>query len=100
MNSAQKKQFKTEAHLLNPVLTIGQAGLTESVLKELEITLDTHELIKIKIRAEKEDRKQISNQIIEESKAELVQSIGQIIVIYRKKPPAPKVEKNAGPRRR
>mgnify|MGYP000291148004 FL=1 len=99
MNSAQKKQFKTEAHLLKPVLIIGQAGLTESVLKELEITLDTHELIKIKIRAEKEDRNKIRDQIIEESKAELVQSIGQIIVIYRKKP-EPKVEKNTGPRRR
>jgi len=99
VNSAQKKQFKTEAHLLKPVLIIGQAGLTESVLKELEITLDTHELIKIKIRAEKEDRNKIRDQIIEESKAELVQSIGQIIVIYRKKP-EPKVEKNTGPRRR
>ena len=99
MNSAQKKQFKTEAHLLKPVLIIGQAGLTESVLKELEITLDTHELIKIKIRAEKEDRNKIRDQIIEESKAELVQSIGQIIVIYRKKP-VPKVKKITGPRQR
>ena len=98
MNSEKKKQFKAKAHLLNPVIMIGQAGLTESVLKEIEITLDTHELIKIKIRAEKEDRKQICDQIIERSKAELIQSIGQIIVIYRKKP---NIEvKPAGPRRR
>ncbi len=98
MNSEKKKQFKAKAHLLNPVIMIGQAGLTESVLKEIEITLDTHELIKIKIRAEKEDRNQICNQIIAESKAELIQSIGQIIVIYRKKP---NIEvKPAGPRRK
>ena len=98
MNSEKKKQLKTQAHLLKPVIMVGQAGLTESVLKEIEITLDTHELIKIKIRAEKEDRNQICNQIIAESKAELIQSIGQIIVIYRKKP---NIEvKPAGPRRR
>jgi len=99
VNSAQKKQFKTQAHLLNPVLTVGQAGLTEPVLKELEITLDTHELIKIKVRAERDERKLIQDQIITATKAELIQSIGQIIVIYRKKP-EPKVVKNTGPRRR
>ena len=99
MNSAKLKQFKAQAHLLKPVLTIGQAGLTESVLNELEITLDTHELIKIKIRAERDDRKTIQAEIISASKSELIQSIGQIIVIYRKKP-EPKIEKVTGPRRR
>ncbi len=86
MNSAQKKRLKAQAHSLKPVLTVGQSGLTESVLKELEITLDTHELLKIKIRADKEQRKQIRDQIINESQAELIQSIGQIIVVYRKNP--------------
>ncbi len=99
MNSVKNKQFKVQAHLLKPVIIVGQAGLTESVLKEIEITLDTHELIKIKIRADKDERKVICEQIITESKAELIQSIGQIIVIYRKKP-EPKVEKVTGPRRR
>jgi len=86
VNSAQKKRLKAQAHSLKPVLTVGQSGLTESVLKELEITLDTHELLKIKIRADKEQRKQIRDQIIIESQAELIQSIGQIIVVYRKNP--------------
>jgi len=99
VNSVRKKQFKAQAHLLKPVIIVGQAGLTESVLKEIDITLDTHELIKIKIRAERDDRKVIQEQIVAESKAELIQSIGQIIVIYRKKPEV-KVEKITGPRRR
>jgi RNA-binding protein len=86
VNSAQHKKLKTQAHLLKPVVTIGQSGLTESVLQETEITLNTHELIKIKIRAEKEVRKQITEQIIKATQAELIQSIGQIIVIYRKNP--------------
>ncbi|MCK5888807.1 MAG: YhbY family RNA-binding protein [Methylococcales bacterium] len=86
MNSARNKQLKTQAHLLNPVITVGQQGLTESVLKELDITLKNHELIKIKIRAERELRKQISVNIIEATQAELIQSIGQIIVIYKINP--------------
>lgn len=99
MNSVRKKQLKAQAHILKPVIIIGQAGLTESVLKEIEITLDTHELIKIKIRAEREDRKLIRDQIVTDTRAELIQSIGQIIVVYRKKPEK-KVEKVTGPRRR
>jgi len=86
VNSARKKQLKAQAHSLKPVIIVGQSGLTESVLKEIEITLDTHELIKIKIRAEKEVRNQIRDQVIANTHSELIQTIGQIIVIYRKKP--------------
>lgn len=100
VNSARKKQLRTQAHLLKPVIIVGQSGLTEAVLKEIETTLDTHELIKIKIRADKEERKLIREQITADSKADLIQSIGQIIVIYRKKPEPKKPEKNTGPRRR
>lgn len=99
MNSARKKQLKAQAHLLKPVIIVGQSGLTESVLKETEVTLDMHELIKIKIRAEKEERKKIREQMVAKTHAELIQSIGQIIVLYRKKPEK-KEEKITGPRRR
>ncbi|OQK17999.1 RNA-binding protein [Methyloprofundus sedimenti] len=104
MNSEQLKQMKALAHELKPVIMIGQAGLTVAVLKEIEIALDTHELIKIKIRAEREARKQIQQQICTETKAELIQGIGQIIVIYRKKPeeakkkPAPHTRRRDGTR--
>ena len=85
MNSEKKKQFKAQAHVLKPVIIIGQNGLTESVLKEIEITLETHELIKIKIRADREERKQICQQIVTKTQSEQIQTIGQILVIYRKK---------------
>ena len=86
MNSAIKKQLKAQAHSLKPVIIVGQSGLKESVIKEIEITLNTHELIKIKIRDEKEVRNQIRDKIIADTHSELIQTIGQIIVIYRKKP--------------
>ena len=86
MDSARKKQLKAQAHSLKPVIIVGQSGLTESVLKEIEITLDTHELIKIKIRAEKLERNQIRDQIVTDTQSELILTIGQIIVIFRRKP--------------
>jgi len=100
VNSEQQKQMITRAHALKPVVMIGQAGLTEAVLKEIESALDTHELIKIKVRAERTERQHIQAHICTETQAELIQSIGQVLVIYRKKPEAtPKKQKQA-PRRR
>lgn len=86
MNPIVKKQLKAQAHALNPVVMIGQAGLTEAVIKEINIALDVHELIKIRIRAERDERQDISQQICAATTAELVQSIGQIAVLYRKNP--------------
>lgn len=86
MNNADKKKFKAQAHALKPVIMIGHAGLTAAVLAEIERALDFHELIKIRVRAEREDRERISNEICTTTKTELIQKIGQISVIYRKNP--------------
>ena len=86
MNAAEIRKLRATAHNLNPVVMIGQSGLTAAVLAEIEGALNAHELIKIKIRAEKEERLQISQQICEETGAVLIQNIGQIAVVYRKNP--------------
>lgn len=65
---------------------IGQSGLTKAVLTEIKSALVTHELIKIKIRAERDLRKQMSAEICLKTQAELIQTIGQITVIYRHNP--------------
>lgn len=86
MNNVDKKRYKAQAHALKPVVMIGNAGLTPAVLLEIERALDIHELIKIKIRAERDERELMSTQICVDTKAELIQKIGQIIAIYRKNP--------------
>ena len=86
MNSADKKKLRAEAHTLKPVVMIGQSGLTAAVLAEIELALNSHELIKVKIRAERDDRKLISEKICTDTGAELIQTIGQIAVIYRPNP--------------
>lgn len=86
MNAANKKKLRAEAHALKPVVLIGQAGYTAAVLAEIELALDSHELIKIKIRADRDERKRISDNICADTGAELIQTIGQIAVIYRLNP--------------
>ncbi len=86
MNPILKKKLKAQAHALNPVVMIGQAGLTNEVLNEINIALDVHELIKVRIRAERDDRRIMSEQIVTATQAENIQSIGQIGVFYRKNP--------------
>ena len=71
-------------HALKPVVMVGQHGLSESVLAELESTMTKHELLKIKIRSEdKNEKQQMINKIVELSQSHLVQVIGNIVVIYR-----------------
>lgn len=65
---------------------IGQSGLTSGVLAELDQALNIHELLKVRIRAERDERKLITEKICADSGAELIQSIGQIAVIYRLNP--------------
>lgn len=86
MKAVDKKKFRADAHALKPVVMIGQAGFTAAVMAEIELALDTHELIKVRIRAERDERKLISEKICQEAGAELIQAIGQIIVLYRLNP--------------
>ena len=84
LTTKQKQFLKGLAHHLNPVVMLGNNGLTEGVLAEIDNALDYHELIKIKIAgAERETKQLIINAIVRETKASKVQTIGHILVLYR-----------------
>lgn len=84
LTTNQKKFLRGIAHNINPMIIIGANGVTESLMKELESTLEHHEILKIKMAsADRDDRKQIIDYILEQTGALLVQSIGKICVIYR-----------------
>jgi len=86
MNSLQRKNLKTKAHHLKPVIRIGQHGVSESVIAETNITLDTHELIKVQIQqGERDDRIAAAQSLCEKTSAELVHHIGKVFVLYRKR---------------
>ncbi|QSA98925.1 ribosome assembly RNA-binding protein YhbY [Methylococcus sp. EFPC2] len=87
MKSDQKKLLRAQAHALKPVVITGQAGLSEAVLNEINLALEHHELIKVRLNAaDREARKEMSDRICTELKAELVQTLGHIAVIYRLNP--------------
>lgn len=85
MDTAFKKALKAQAHHLKPVVLLGAKGLTEAVKAETDIALLSHELIKVKINgAEKEDRLNIAIELCDQLHAELVQMIGNTVIMYRK----------------
>lgn len=80
----QKKQLRLKAAQLQPVVLIGNKGLTDAVHKEIEVALVAHELIKIRYHQKERDfRLQTAELICQQHQADLVQSIGHVIVIYR-----------------
>ena len=84
MNSKQISYLRGLAHNLNPVVMISNKGLTEGVLKEINICLDAHELIKIKVmNDDKALRTQMLNDICEQTMSTAVHHIGKQLVIYR-----------------
>jgi RNA-binding protein len=88
----QKKKLRRLAHGLKPVVMIGAAGLTDNIVREIDSSLEYHELIKLRVSAEdRQDRDQMINSICEQTKAELVQRIGHIAVLFRRNAQKPKI---------
>ncbi|QCR34946.1 ribosome assembly RNA-binding protein YhbY [Nissabacter sp. SGAir0207] len=84
LSNKQKQHLKGLAHPLKPVVMLGNNGLTEGVLAEIEQALAHHELIKVKIAAEERETKAlIVDAIVRETGAANVQVIGNILVLYR-----------------
>ena len=81
---SQRRFLRAKAHECHPVVMIGEAGLSASVLKELENSLASHELIKIKVHSsDRTLRESQLAEIVEKLHAAAVQHIGKILVIYR-----------------
>jgi RNA-binding protein len=84
LTNNQKKYLRSLAHDLKPVVMVGQHGLSDAVLAELQSSMEIHELLKIKVRAEnREEKQQIIDKIVASSEAAIVQVIGGVLVIYK-----------------
>ena len=81
----ERKRLRQIGHTLNPVVMVGDKGLSESVIEELNRALNDHELIKVKVVAEdREARAALISDIVAASESEIVQTIGKIALIYKK----------------
>lgn len=84
LNEKQKRHLRALAHSLKPVVIIGGAGLTEGVLNEIDLSLEHHELIKVRVSAEdREARNRMIEEICRKTNSQLVQRIGHIGIFYR-----------------
>lgn len=83
----KKSEMRAKAHTLKPVVLLGQHGYTPAVSAEIDHALNDHELIKVKLGGEdRSERNAIIATICQELDAELIQTIGKIVVLYRKNP--------------
>ena len=92
LKASQKKNLRALAHHLKPLVTVADNGLSEPVVAEIERALDDHELVKIKLRADRDQRKAWARDITEKCGAELVQAIGQTASFYRRHPEKPVID--------
>lgn len=84
MQASLKQALKARAHHLQPVVILGNKGLTQAVIDETNQALLAHELIKVKINGvEKEARLTTARELVSQLQAELVQIIGNIAILYR-----------------
>ncbi len=91
--SKLRKTLRAAGHHLQPIVQVGNQGLTERVLAQLSEALDHHELVKVKVGTESpEDRFEVADRIREEGKAQVAQVLGRTILAYRKHPKKPKYE--------
>jgi len=84
LNKKQLKHLKAMSHKLKPVVIVGNAGVTDAVLNEIDSSIEHHELIKVRLNAaDRKERKTMMDQICRTVHAALVNDIGHIAVFYR-----------------
>lgn len=85
LTNAEKKRFRSIGHQLNPIVTVAEKGLAENVSAEINRALNDHELIKIKLAVgDREHKDVIITEIQDTFSASVVQSIGHVVLLYRK----------------
>ncbi|MGN0915285.1 MAG: ribosome assembly RNA-binding protein YhbY [Succinivibrio sp.] len=84
LNSHQRQFLKAQAHSLKPVILLGNDGLSEAVLKELDSSIEHHELIKIRLNAG-DSRKEQAELAAKAVQAELVSVVGRVAVLFRQR---------------
>lgn len=100
ITSKQRSYLKGLAHNLEPIVMIGKGGLTENIIKEMDVCLENRELIKVKIQEGCElSPKETANQVAETLKAEFVQAIGRKFTLYRPSPELPAEKRIMLPRK-
>src|SRR5512141_2970513 len=91
LSAKRRSELRAEAHKLTPVVIIGDKGLTDTVMAEIDRSLKAHELIKVRAATnEREARDAWLDRICAALEAHPVQQIGKVFVLYRENPEEPR----------
>ncbi|GEL69136.1 MULTISPECIES: ribosome assembly RNA-binding protein YhbY [Myxococcus] len=93
LTGKQRRHLRALGHHLEPVVIVGQAGVTEGVIAAIEQALQDHELIKVKINEGPETRQEAAARIAEGTQAELAQLLGRTALVFKKRKKDSKFEK-------
>jgi putative RNA-binding protein, YhbY family len=92
LSPSQRRYLRSLAHDLNPVILLGAKGATAAVVKELDLALTHHELIKVKLSGgDKDERATQVDTLLQGTGAENVQQIGHVAVLFRRNEDEPKL---------
>jgi RNA-binding protein len=98
LSTKRRSELRAEAHKLSPVVIIGDKGLTDEVIAEIDRSLKAHELIKVRAATDERDARAVwIETICDRLEAHAVQQIGKVFVIYRANPKEEKRKSDPGP---
>jgi RNA-binding protein len=93
LTGKQRRALRALGHHLEPVVLVGQNGITDGVVAAVDQALHDHELIKVKINEGPEDRKEAAQRLAEATGAELAQLLGRTALLFKKRDEDSKFEK-------
>jgi len=92
ISPSQRRYLRSLAHDLHPVILLGAKGATAAVVKELDLALSHHELVKVKLSGgDKDEREAQIDTLVNGTGAESVQQIGHIVVLFRRNEDDPRL---------
>ena len=83
LSNPEIRRLKAAAQLMEPMLKIGKAGITESLISTVSDALEHHELVKIKFVDFKDQKKELAPMLAEKTRSHLVMRVGNVMVLHR-----------------
>jgi RNA-binding protein len=90
LKGKDRRHLRSLAHHLNPIVLVGQNGVTEALVKNFESALLAHELVKVKVH-DADETQSVAEALFEQTGAQLVQLIGKTLVFYKAHPKKPEI---------
>jgi putative YhbY family RNA-binding protein len=87
LTPAERARLKARAHALEPIVQVGQSGISDRLIAELDRSLMAHELIKVRLAgADRDSRRELTRTLSERTDAAVVQQVGRVLVLWRPRP--------------